>query len=1572
MNIYTIILIEFLLISSSILLLFKFRNVLGLAPLYLFLGAVRYLQALSGDMIRFTVFDELIIYPTSVIIFSSLLFAVLLIYIKEGVASARALILGIIISNLLLSALFGIMNLENLVEIDSSFAFLVDDKYFITGTVLLFLDFLCLVIIYQFLISILNKRYFFFTLFISLLVVFVFDAFIFKTILYLGSADFYNLLVGNIIGKFIAALVFSVILYIYLRYVDNEKSNTSFIANQERDVFSILRYEKRYLQLKTEKQELEKNLTSQLETSLNSISGGFISLDTNWCYTYVNKKAAELLGKSPESLIGKHIWTEFPEGVGRSFYEAYYKAVETQETIYFDDYYEPLDKWFENRIYPSPDGLIIYYTDISKQKKIDANNQMLLSLIETNDDFIGLATLEGEPIYLNDNGRQLMGLESDEKMPASISSFFPEDYRDRIANEHMPSIFESNKWQGETHFKNFKTGDLIPIEMSGFLIKDKVTNNPIALGVVAKDISRRKEAEEKLKYSEQLFKRLTSKAPAGIYQTDTDGSCNYVNERWLEYAGLSYEEAMGPGWAKAIHPDDEARILKEWEVYVLSGESELETDFRFLHKDNKVIWVSVKTVGTYDSQNNLYGYIGMAIDVTEKKKAEQKLINSEQLFKRLTSNAPVGIYQTDKEGICNYVNEEWMKYSGMTFEESLGFGWCNAIHPEDKDRIMGEWEQAISTGGGLVSDFRLLSKKGETKWVTTKATSLYNHNNELYGYIGTIVDVSEHKEAEEKLINSEQLFRRLSSNAPVGIFQTDKDGACNYVNQEWIKYSGIPLDEALGFGWSNAIHPEDKERVLDIWQKSISTGTEYRTDLRFLDPEGGITWLSAKATGLYDANNELYGYIGTLIDVTERKEAEDQVAKSEKYLENILNNIGDPVFVKDEQSRILLINNAFCSIFNIERESVIGKTLAESVSAQERESFLEIDKQVLVTGVESVNEETLTLVGKESRTISTKKTRFIDVAGNPFIIGIIRDVTERKKIDEEIRMTHQRLTTHLNNSPLAIIEWDKNFFVTNWSAQAEKIFGWKESEAIGKQLVDLNLVFEEDIPSVEAISNELSSGKVKSNKIINRNNTKTGEVIYCQWHNSVLQSSDGQLETVLSLIQDVTESKKADEEIRMAHQRLTTHLNNSPLAIIEWDKNLIIRSWSVKAEKIFGWKKEEVLGRHFSDLNLVYEEDFESTEVVSYELMNGIVKSNKIINRNNTKNGNVIYCQWYNSVLQSPDGEIETVLSLVQDVTKRKEAEESIKESEEKFSKVFKSSVIGFSIANLEHVRVEANDAMAKLLEATREQIIGKTRGESGTDILNAAFYEQQSRLTEKIKNEGFLNNEKVYRTLVSGKVITTLVSVELIEIKGVPHFLSAAIDITDKENAEKALKENEEKFAKAFSSNVIGKAILNKAKKIVEVNETLANIVGFKREDMLGCTVEEIGLFDLNNQENIENENKLWSQFNEKGYVSNIELKYLLQSGKELHILISLQTLQLNNEGHVMLTILDITEKKNAEAELKKYRNNLEELIEVRTEEVHLKNNQLERMNKLFVGRELKMKELKAIIKELQLKNDK
>jgi len=129
----------------------------------------------------------------------------------------------------------------------------------------------------------------------------------------------------------------------------------------------------------------------------------------------------------------------------------------------------------------------------------------------------------------------------------------------------------------------------------------------------------------------------------------------------------------------------------------------------------------------------------------------------------------------------------------------------------------------------------------------------------------------------------------------------------------------------------------------------------------------------------------------------------------EYYYKSILNNIGDPVFVKDDQSRLLVVNDAFCKIFSLDRDKIIGRTLAEDVSAEERESFFKIDKQVIEDGVENINDEALTVRGSQTRTISTRKNRFIDSDGKKYLVGVIHDITERKKSEDSLRESEKQL-----------------------------------------------------------------------------------------------------------------------------------------------------------------------------------------------------------------------------------------------------------------------------------------------------------------------------------------------------------------------------------------------------------------------------------------------------------------------------------------------------------------------------------------------------------------------------------
>jgi len=174
--------------------------------------------------------------------------------------------------------------------------------------------------------------------------------------------------------------------------------------------------------------------------------------------------------------------------------------------------------------------------------------------------------------------------------------------------------------------------------------------------------------------------------------------------------------------------------------------------------------------------------------------------------------------------------------------------------------------------------------------------------------------------------------------------------------------------------------------------------------------------------------------------------------------------------------------------------------------------------------------------------------------------GSTTDITERKQSEEELRLTYQFLTYHVENTPLAVIEFDKDLFIKRWSKRAEEIFGWKSSEALGKNVYDSDfpIIYKEDIPKVDIINEQLMKGMVNRNLGLNRNNTKDGTIIYCEWYNSVLRDEQGNVITILSLVHNITERKITEETLNQSYEEIR-RLNGHLQKIREDERKLIAR-----------------------------------------------------------------------------------------------------------------------------------------------------------------------------------------------------------------------------------------------------------------------------------------------------------------------------------------------------------------------------------------------------------------------------
>ncbi len=270
---------------------------------------------------------------------------------------------------------------------------------------------------------------------------------------------------------------------------------------------------------------------------------------------------------------------------------------------------------------------------------------------------------------------------------------------------------------------------------------------------------------------------------------------------------------------------------------------------------------------------------------------------------------------------------------------------------------------------------------------------------------------------------------------------------------------------------------------------------------------------------------------------------------------------------------------------------------------------------------------------------------------------------KRRNSEESLRESEQRLKYHFENSPLAVLEWNADFVVTQWSVEAEHIFGWNKAEVIGKRIDALNMIYEEDIPKVERIMNRLSGGKELNVVSSNRNYTKKREVIECTWYNTVLQDSNGQMSSVMSLVEDITTLRKTEKELIESKESYKELVTNARSILIKQDTKGIITFINEFGQFFFGYKKEELIGKSATETIVPHTE---STGRNLVEMVENIYedpdKYSININENIKKDGERVWIEWYNKALFDKNGKNTGHMAIGIDITERILAEQKVKE----------------------------------------------------------------------------------------------------------------------------------------------------------------------------------------------------------------------------------------------------------------------------------------------------------------------
>ncbi|MGA7951951.1 MAG: PAS domain-containing protein [Gloeobacterales cyanobacterium] len=393
----------------------------------------------------------------------------------------------------------------------------------------------------------------------------------------------------------------------------------------------------------------------------------------------------------------------------------------------------------------------------------------------------------------------------------------------------------------------------------------------------------RKKAEEALRLSEHRYATLAQASPVGLFQTDAEGHCCYVNERWCALTGMTAEESLGEGWGQAIHPDDCERVLTEWYEAVRLHRP-FQSEYRFKRTDNVTTWVFGQGVAQTSPSGEVTGYIGTITDITTNKQAEEALQRYADEFQDLYSYAPCGYHSLNKEGTIIRVNETELNMLGYTREEFLGKNFSELLTAEGLKTFQENFPQFQQQGWVHDLEFQLIRKDDTLLPVILNSTAVKDAQGNYLMSRSTIFDITERKRAEEALRESKE---RLSLALDVARMVTwDFDIRTNQL----VASGRVDLVFGLPFGASvpsyedflNFIHPEDRGLVFQTLTRAVQEGKDYRLEYRVIWPDQTLHWLAAEGQTYRDATGKPIRVVGVAKDITEAKRAEEVLRQQSK------------------------------------------------------------------------------------------------------------------------------------------------------------------------------------------------------------------------------------------------------------------------------------------------------------------------------------------------------------------------------------------------------------------------------------------------------------------------------------------------------------------------------------------------------------------------------------------------------------------------------------------------------------------------------------------------------------------
>jgi PAS domain S-box-containing protein len=426
-------------------------------------------------------------------------------------------------------------------------------------------------------------------------------------------------------------------------------------------------------------------------------------------------------------------------------------------------------------------------------------------------------------------------------------------------------------------------------------VKERTNELVTTNDALRSEIAERKLAEEAVRQAENRLRRVIDTIPTMVWSLGPDGILDFINQRWLDYAGLSFEDAIEEP-TRTMHPEERPRAMEKWLKDMAAGEL-YEEEMRLRRADGQYRWFLVRTAPLRDTHGNIVKWYGASIDIEDRKQAEMQ-------SRALIDAIPQQIWTGPPDGTLDYCNDRWRAYMGLGLEELRGDGWQAMLHPEERDRVLKAWYESVANGTPYEQEERHRRTDGTYRWFLSRGVPLRDAEGRIIRWYGTNTDIEDRKRAEERLRKVGAQLADAQRVAHIGSWEWDiTTGTVTWSDEKYRIMGMEPQEVPVTYSsFLNGLHPDDRARVDEAVQQALRDHQPFSHEYRAILPKGEVRLQHVEGSVVTDESGRVVRMFGTVQDITERKTAERQIEHFAELFQALSHRLLD---VQEEERRHL-------------------------------------------------------------------------------------------------------------------------------------------------------------------------------------------------------------------------------------------------------------------------------------------------------------------------------------------------------------------------------------------------------------------------------------------------------------------------------------------------------------------------------------------------------------------------------------------------------------------------------------------------------------------------------------------